>query len=48
MTNRCVSIHIVLEPVLNIGHFSLLILSLCNVRGNTVLVIQLSNIMLEQ
>ena len=48
MINRCVSIHIVLEPVLDIGRLSLLILSLCNVRGDTVLVIQLSDLMLEQ
>ena len=48
MINRYVSIHKVLEPVLDIGRLPLLILSLCNVRGNIVLVIQLSDIMLEQ
>ena len=48
MINRYVSIHKVLELVLDIGRLPLLILFLCNVRGNIVLVIQLSDLMLEQ
>ena len=48
MINRFVSIHKVLELVLDIGRLPLLILSLCNVRGTIVLVIQLSDLMLEQ
>ena len=44
MINGFVSIHKVLELVLDIGRVPLLILSLCNVRG----VIQLSDLMLEQ
>ena len=48
MINGFVSIHKVLELVLDIGRLPLLILSLCNVRGTIVLVIQLSDFMLEQ
>ena len=48
MINRFVSIHKVLELVLDLGRLPLLIMFLCNVRGNLVLVNQLSDIMLVQ